>query len=252
MAENQIQSDQARTSAERDTRRDTNPRRELVREELLDIAARMFDEHGFDRVSMAMIAREVGLGRSAIYHYFASKDAILASIVESEALAPVGRIQQLANEPGRSPTDRLRAVVHDGVVRRLSYGSRFVRLARLEAQIPDHLRKDYDRSRRAIYDEHVRLIDEGIASGDFRPVDPHIAAFAIIGMATWTSRWFRPDGRLSAEEVAEAIADLALTSVRGVQTQDDRMRQLRTRLDGVLDDLGTIADAMSPPPAADP
>ena len=35
----------------RDPRRETNPRRELVREELLDIAARMFDEHGFDRVS---------------------------------------------------------------------------------------------------------------------------------------------------------------------------------------------------------
>lgn len=236
---------------DRETRRDSNPRRELVREELLDIAARMFDEHGFDRVSMAMIAREVGLGRSAIYHYFASKDDILATIVESEALAPVGRIQQLASEPGLGPAERLRAVVHDGVVRRLSFGSRFVRLARLEAQIPEHLRKDYDLSRRAIYDEHVRLIEEGIASGDFRPVDAHIAAFGVIGMANWTTRWYRPDGRLTAEQVAEAIADMALTSVQGPATQDDRMLQLRARLGTVMDDLRAIADSMAPPPAAE-
>jgi AcrR family transcriptional regulator len=244
--------DVARSGARSDTapRRDTNPRKELVREELLDIAARMFDEHGFDRVSMAAIAREVGLGRSAIYHYFASKDEILASIVESEALAPVARIQQLANEPGRSAADRLRDVVLDGVVRRLSFGSRFVRLARLEAQIPDHLRKDYDRSRRAIYDEHVRLIREGIEAKEFRPVDAQIAAFSIIGMANWTSRWYRADGRLSAQEVAESIADLALSSVCGPEAPDHRLEKLRARLGSVIDELGGIADSIGPDPDA--
>ncbi|WP_341862020.1 TetR/AcrR family transcriptional regulator [Gymnodinialimonas sp. 57CJ19] len=242
----------ARPDTDREPRRETNPRKELVREELLDIAARMFDEHGFDRVSMATIAREVGLGRSAIYHYFASKDEILASIVESEALAPVARIHQLANEPGLSATQRLRDVVLDGVVRRLSFGSRFVRLARLEAQIPDHLRKDYDQSRRAIYDEHVRLIREGIAAGEFRRVDAQISAFSIIGMANWTSRWYRADGRLSAQEVAEAIADLALSSICGPEASDHRLETLRARLGSVIDDLGGIAESIGPPTESKP
>ncbi|PVA05726.1 TetR/AcrR family transcriptional regulator [Thalassorhabdomicrobium marinisediminis] len=252
MSDTQTDPDKSAKSPERDVRRDSNPRRELVREQLMEIAARMFDQNGFDRVSMAMIAREVGLGRSAIYHYFASKDDILASLVESEALAPVGRIQQLAREEGKSATERLSAVVYDGVVRRLSFGSRFVRLARLEAQIPEHLRQDYDRSRRAIYDEHLRVIEEGIASGEFRPVDAHIAAFGIIGMANWTTRWYRAEGRLSAQEVAEAITDLALNSVRVPETRDDRMAQLRARLGSVIGDLGAISDAMAPPPSTDP
>lgn len=241
------ESSTARSDADRDPRRETNPRKELVREELLDIAARMFDEHGFDRVSMATIAREVGLGRSAIYHYFASKDDILASIVESEAMAPVARIQQLAKEPGRSPTERLGDVVKEGVVRRLSFGSRFVRLARLEAQIPDHLRKEYDRSRRAIYDEYVHLIREGIETGEFRPVDAQIAAFSIIGMANWTSRWYRVGGRLSATEVADAIADLALSSVCAPEISDHRFAQIRARLSSVMDDLSSIADGLGIP-----
>ena len=125
-----------------------------------------------------------------------------------------------------------------------------MRLARLEAQIPDHLRKDYDRSRRAIYDEYVHLIREGIATGEFRPVDPQIAAFGIIGMANWTSRWFRADGRLTAEEVADSIADLALTSVRGPESSDERMVLLRAKLGDVMGDLALISDQMGPLPGS--
>ena len=232
--------------AEVNGRRDTNPRRELVREELLDIATRMFDEQGFDRVSMAMIAREVGLGRSAIYHYFASKDDILASIVESEALAPVTRIQHLANAEGLNVATRLRNVIVDGVVRRLSLNSRFVRLVRLEAQIPMHLRQDYDRSRRAIYDEYLKLIDEGIAAREFRVVDSHVAAFGIIGMANWTSRWFQADGRLGVHEVAEVIADLALASIHTPQGDDSRLQSVHDRLSGIIGDLNALSDTIAP------
>lgn len=232
--------------AEVNGRRDTNPRRELVREELLDIATRMFDEQGFDRVSMAMIAREVGLGRSAIYHYFASKDDILASIVESEALAPVTRIQHLANAEGLNVATRLRNVIVDGVVRRLSLNSRFVRLVRLEAQIPMHLRQDYDRSRRAIYDEYLKLIDEGIAAREFRVVDSHVAAFGIIGMANWTSRWFQADGRLGVHEVAEVIADLALASIHSPQGDDSRLQSVHDRLSGIIGDLNALSDTIAP------
>ncbi|WP_010138707.1 TetR/AcrR family transcriptional regulator [Oceanicola sp. S124] len=236
---------------ERDTRRDTNPRRELVREELLDIAARMFDEQGFDRVSMTMIAREVGLGRSALYHYFTSKDDILASLVEAEAHAPVGTIQSIARNPELSASDRLLGVVREGVVRRLSFGSRFLRLGRLEAQIPENLRATYDASRRAIYAEYLHVIKEGIANGEFRQTDPQVAAFGIIGMATWTSRWFREGGRLSAEEVADLISEQALMSIRRPAGHDESQRQLQSSLGEVVADLNAIIASVAPRPVRD-
>lgn len=229
----------------RAAKRDSNPRKELVREELMDIAARMFDESGFDRVSMAMIASEVGLGRSAVYHYFSSKDEILAAIIDSEANKPVNRMRLLAREPDKTPTERLRNVVTDGVVRRLSSGSRFVRLARLEAQIPPDLRADYNKSRRAIFDEYVQLIDEGIAAREFRAVDSHIAAFGIIGMGTWTSRWFNPKGRMTSAEVAAVIADLALASVRSNSVQDHALDETRQRLRAIGVDINELLAALS-------
>lgn len=233
------------TAVPASARRDTNPRKELVREQLLDIAARMFDERGFDRCSLAMIAQEVGLGRSAIYHYFRSKEDILAALIEAEAMEPSVRLIAKPIAKDSSASGLLRTAIVEGVVRRLSSGSHFVRLARLEAQIPESLRTVYDVSRRAIFDYYVRCIEHGICRGEFRRVDSHVAAFSVIGMANWSSRWFRPEGRLSPQEVAEEIAGFALAGLRSdgmqslvLQEARERSRGLRTEVEALARLLG--------------
>jgi len=188
----------------------TNPRKELVREQLIDIAAALFDSKGYARTSINDIARAIGLGRSAVYHYFRNKEEILAALVEAEALQPSHQLQKLIEQRHLTPSERLRRAIIEGIVRRLSSGSRFILLSRLEAQIPEELGPLYNRGRRDIYEFYVRCISDGIASGEFRPADPKIAAFAVIGMANWTSRWYSPKGPLSPQEIGEIIADLAL------------------------------------------
>lgn len=188
----------------------SNPRKELVREQLIDIAAELFDRQGFAQTSINDIARAIGLGRSAVYHYFRNKEEIVAALVEAEALTPSHQLQELIEQAELSPSDRLRRAIVDGVRRRLDTGSRFILLARLEAQIPEELGPLYNKGRRDIFDFYVRCIADGIASGEFRPVDAKIAAFAVIGMANWTSRWYSPGGRRTPQEIGEAIADMAL------------------------------------------
>jgi hypothetical protein len=48
------------------------------------------------------------------------------------------------------------------------------------------------------------------ALGRLRNVDPTVAAFGLIGTILWLPRWFRQNGRLSQEQVAHQIADIAL------------------------------------------
>lgn len=193
-----------------DARLGSNPRKELVREQLIDIAAQLFDSKGYVQTSINDIARAIGLGRSAVYHYFRNKEEILAALVEAEALTPSHQLQELIQQPGLTPSERLRQAITDGIRRRLSSGSRFILLARLEAQIPDELGPLYNRGRRDIYDFYVRCISEGIEAGEFRRTDPKIAAFAVIGMANWTSRWYSPSGARTPDEIGEIIADIAL------------------------------------------
>lgn len=220
-----------------DSRNGTNPRKELVREQLIDIAAQLFDSKGFAQTSINDIARAIGLGRSAVYHYFRNKEEILAALVEAEALEPSHQLQELIAQPDMTPGERLRRAIVDGIKRRLSAGSRFILLARLEAQIPEELGPLYNQGRRDIYDFYVRCISEGVACGEFREVDPKIAAFAVIGMANWTSRWYSPKGTRQPEEIGEIIADFALhgLTARESAVQDDT--GIRSALDLMRDQI---------------
>ena len=68
--------------------------------------------------------------------------------------------------------------------------------------------------RRDEYERAFRdTLQEGIAAGVFRPVDPKVSALAILGAVNWTVKWFRPDGRKSAREIGREQAELL---VRGV------------------------------------
>jgi len=224
-------------------RRDTNPRKELVREQLIDVAARIFDEKGFEKCSMADIAKAVGLGRSALYHYFKSKDEILAAIVEAEALAPTHHLELLSAESGITATEWLRRALVEGIERRLSRGSRFVTLSRLEGQIPEGLRVVYNRSRRRIYDYYVHCIEHGVSTGEFRPVDPKIAAFGVLGMANWTSRWYSPGGRKSPAEIAMIIADMALVSLRSPSAREQLVDEAKQKVEALrrqVDELNLL------------
>ncbi|KZL15210.1 TetR/AcrR family transcriptional regulator [Pseudovibrio sp. Ad26] len=222
-------------------RRPDTLRNALMRDQILDTAAHMFDEIGYEKCGIASIAKELNIGRSTIYYYFKGKDEILADLIEKEALEPSLRLEQIATDKDQTPSSRLRSVITDGVVRRLTSGDRFELLARLETQIPKRLLVNYNISRRAIFDFHVRCIKEGIACGEFRDVDCKVTAFAIIGMVNWTLRWYQSSGRLEPQEIAEIIADYALA---GLYTSA-RVQQNQTKARDYVDNMRKDLDAMA-------
>ena len=190
-----------------------NPRKELVQEHLVGAAAEIFAAKGYANTSMSDIANALGLGRSAIYHYFRNKEDILRALVEREALQPYNSLIEIARSPGTSASERLRRVIVDSVLRRLTGGARLVVLNRLEMEMPHDVESLYTRSRRQILDIFVGIISDGIAAGEFRQLDAKVSAFTVLGMANWTSRWYSPKGKKTPQEIAEIIADIAIAGL---------------------------------------
>jgi len=67
-------------------------------------------------------------------------------------------------------------------------------------------RDEYERSFR-------RILSEGIAASEFRPVSVELTSLALLGMCNWVARWYRPGGDLDADGVAADFAELAVRSV---------------------------------------
>src|SRR5262250_2850332 len=179
------------------------------RAEICRTAAQIFRERGYDATSVSDIARALGMTKAGLYHYFDSKEALLFEImtyglerVRDEVVTPVRSI--------RDPEERLRQIV-----------LRHARIATdgrgAVAHLGDELRALPAAARRQI-EERMRFYVDLIrgtlveikAAGRLRDVDPTVAAFSLLGMILWLPRWFRQDGRLSQEQVATHITNMAL------------------------------------------
>lgn len=214
-----------------------NPRRQLVREELLTKAAEVFDRLGFAQTRIQDIAEALSLSRSALYYYFTSKEEILAALVEEHTQARAANLLALAGDTSRPALDRMRDALRATIAERLARGSRLRVLDKLAMEMPAELRKDFDRGRRRILDLYAGIIEDGVRRGEFRQVDPRTAALAVIGIASWTSWWYSPGGRKTPEEISDILIDIALHGVTARVEQScrkdrgDLIQEIRGRLD---------------------
>lgn len=180
-------------------------KRRRRRREILRAALEAFRERGYHATTLDHIAARLGVRKAALYHYFADKEAILYAC-HRDALEEVERLLARALELPGGADERLRCVIreHVRVMTETLQGSPLA--FETAALSPAHAAEVI--ARRDGYESAVRaLVEQGVAAGVFRPVDPKVAAFAIFGAINWIARWYRPEGALHAAELGAQFAD---------------------------------------------
>jgi AcrR family transcriptional regulator len=197
------------TSADTAPQPGANGARAAVRPDIIAAATRVFSERGYHAASMAEIADEVGIRKPSLYHHVRRKEDLLFAIHEQlidELTAETERAIAAAGDPGEKVAASLRVA--------LSFVSRNKDAVTVFLQERRELRGRRWRdlvARRDAYEHLIRdAIAEGTASGHFVDADPAIASKAVLAMANWGYTWFDPDGPLSADEVADVFAGIAL------------------------------------------
>ncbi len=180
--------------------------------EIVTAAATMFDREGYSNTSMDDIAKTVGIAKPTLYHYFRSKDEILASIHEefidllleqhdrrvTSALAP----EQMLLE---SMVDILELMeTHRGHVRVF-----FEHHRELPPESRAAIKIKRDRYEKAVEDS----IRKNIAAGSFREIDSRVATLAVFGMCNWAYQWYRVGGSLRPREIAFQFWDIFMRGV---------------------------------------
>lgn len=193
-------------------------RKDLVENQMYETAATLFAQRGFAGTSLQDIADEMGITRPALYYYVKSKDQLLARLVTEITKENTAQILRVVSDRRLDSVEKLSKIAYLMAHSRAVQPTRFLLLARSEAELPEDLAKIHESTKRKMLRNLIEVIRKGIESEQFRPVDPRTAALAVIGMCNWVAWWFHERDAASAQQVATEIADMAVSSV--IQSED--------------------------------
>jgi TetR/AcrR family transcriptional regulator, cholesterol catabolism regulator len=189
---------------------------ETRRRQIEVAASELFRSQGYAATSVRDIARALDLQGASLYSHVASKEDVLFAIVDRGASRfedALRAAEAAADANAVGPLQRLAAIVraHATLV------AREPELASAFATEWRHLggeRRSSILARRDAYEGHLRaVIADGMATGELAMTDPAIAAAFLLSALNGIAGWFRPDGRLSAEDLADRYADLAVRAL---------------------------------------
>ena len=179
---------------------------------IVETAARLYADKGFVGASVSDLAAALGASKSLIYHYYPSKEEILFEVMDQHLrLLSQAADRVLARD--LPPPDKLRALARAFMGHYVGAAARHkVLLNELGALPPARRAEIVARQRRLIADVEQLLtaIRPGLSVDLRRP-----AAMLFFGMINWTHTWFRADGPVSADRVADLAADLILKGMAG-------------------------------------
>src|ERR1700749_2627745 len=173
---------------------EANPKPPRRRQELIKVAARVFEVRGYEAASIQDIADELGILKGSVYYYIDTKQELLFAVLQEmheSASANVERIAELSTDP----LTLIRLFVQSQFMylcENLVAGTVFLQdFGSLDAE-----RRELIVGERDNYDTFLRdLITLGQLEGSIcEHVDPKLATFAILGVVNWSYQWFRVDG----------------------------------------------------------
>ncbi len=184
---------------------------EARRMEILSKVALAFGKDGFHQTSVNSLADRIGVSKPVLYYYAKNKDDLLFQCV----LVGQRALDEAVERSRRmriSSIGRLRfffsayAEIMSGDI------GRFMVLVD-HRDLSEDARRENTAARRMTEQFVCDMIREGQSDRTIGLCDPAIAARALFGAFNAIPRWFRPEGELSAREVAEAYLDLFLTGL---------------------------------------
>lgn len=180
-----------------------------IRRDIVAAATRLFSQRGYHGTTMRDIAAEIGIQKASLYHHVREKEDLLFAIHEElvEELISLTLPVVTSADP---PDVKIREIMHVGM--------QFIARHRDGVAVFLHERHQIQgerwsaiASKRDMYERLVLgIVTEAARSGDFVDTEFKIATRGVLAMMFWCYTWYRPDGPLTADEIADVFADVAL------------------------------------------
>lgn len=183
------------------------------KEEILDVAAQLFAEHGYDAVSQTELAKAVGLSKATLYHHFSSKEEILGAII----VTTIRELNDFINDAisGVAEPDIKFVVFLEAQGDFFERHQRWFQvLLTCSKHITDHNVRDEATKWRVKYEHMIKgIIRDGVVAGVFQTDSPNSVVRTVLSLVYWFARWYRPNGPKTAREIAREYANVVLHGI---------------------------------------
>ena len=181
-------------------------------DQLLETATLLFKEKGYHNTSMQDLADALGMQKGSLYYYIDSKEELLRVLLEQATSILGSQIDEIyaADLPSSEKLSRVLENHGRAIMDHLNLVTVYLQEYR---SLPPARLQEVMTTREHYEQRLMQILQDGIANGEFRPVNVQMTVFGFLGMLNWTHQWFSPEGELTSEEIAAILADLALQAV---------------------------------------
>jgi TetR/AcrR family transcriptional regulator, cholesterol catabolism regulator len=178
------------------------------RAEVLDIAARVFHEQGYEATSIQDLADELGVLKGSVYYYISGKEDLLFELLEEVHKAALSAVLEAVERDG-DPLQKIHAFVETLSRFNADNQQRMGILLHDFRSLSEERRREIVRERDR-YDRMLRKLiiegqEQGVVCAD---IDPKLSVLAVMGMINTIYQWFRPGGRQRSDTIGASYADL--------------------------------------------
>ena len=198
----------------------TSAQRGTKREEILAAATERFGRDGYEDTKWADIAADVGVGPTALYHYFESKQHCLYVIMDQAIEGFRARFEELTAD-GDEPLERLLAVIEDcfrlsdeEIQRnRVLVAEQGLLSARSGSPREEQARQAARARARDLEFAWASFLSHAMQEGAIPKNDPRLLTRAILGLYNSIWHWYRPNGMVALHRIAEFFTDRSLALI---------------------------------------
>jgi AcrR family transcriptional regulator len=169
-------------------------------ENIVSVASEVFRARGYDAGSLDDVAAALGMRKASLYYYVKKKSDLLRLVFDRAITVALTQVDTLAHIT--DPKDRLAALVRHQALLVVGDPSLFAVFFDQRAGLEKDDLADIRNKERRYVRHFVRAVDEAMKANVIPPGDPRVVAHAILGMTSWSYKWFDP-----RRDSVEAFAD---------------------------------------------
>jgi TetR/AcrR family transcriptional regulator, regulator of autoinduction and epiphytic fitness len=186
-------------------------RRDRRKAEIVRTATAVLSEHGYQGMNLEDVAEQTDIAKATLYHYFSGKDELVAAVIEGLTVEVNRRLEQeLDRVRDRSHLEQIRTLIREQVRILTDTAPEVATVFSWPKAWPESFQEIIKESRRRHDAIFRRVVEAGIAAGEFDCPNPDVALQCLHGVLNQSALWIRPSLPVEKKaELWEAVVEAA-------------------------------------------